>query len=58
MSDAGELRAQAEKAVLQRIVESQDQPGEPLRLLYLAEAYAWLMRPDQSHGGRAESKSS
>jgi len=55
MTEIGELRAEAEKVVLQRIVDSTSAQGD-LHVLRLAEAYAWLVRQDQSHGGGTSTK--
>ncbi|HYX86692.1 MAG TPA: hypothetical protein VE777_17100 [Gaiellales bacterium] len=50
----GSARRSAMLAVLRDIEQraAQSGPMAPQAVLSLAEAYAWLERPDQPHGGR------
>lgn len=49
-----ELRAQAERNLLKRIAEGSHGPT----VKNYAEAYAWLVAPNNSHGGTTEIKGS
>ena len=51
--DEGKMATQAEvkQALYDEIVERIDATTSPLGVLQLAEAYAWVMIPNQSHGG-------
>lgn len=54
MADITELEEMAKQAMLERIIELTpnvkiESHGRTVEAL--AEAYAWLERPDQSHGG-------
>ena len=40
----------AKTAILKKVAEFASD-ATPLQLLYLAEAYAWAVYPNQSHGG-------
>jgi hypothetical protein len=42
---------QARDAILDRILELAKEEGKSHVVLNLAEAYAWLSSPGQSHGG-------
>lgn len=52
------LRDGALRALLERItaLAEQDEP-DTARLLRLAEAYAWVVSPSNSHGGGVKPKS-
>lgn len=58
ISDSEEdLREETRKALLERIKTSAEKTSSYTALNQLAEAYAWVVAPNQSHGGVPASKS-
>ena len=52
--DEDELRVEAQKAILRKIISFGGHPNPSGQAIEaLAAAWAWLERPDQSHGGTA-----
>ena len=47
MADLDELRHQAQQKLLEQLAQAES----PAAALQYAEAYAWVARPDQPHGG-------
>ena len=54
-SERGEKLEQAKQALLDEIIKNAS--GPRLYVLQLAEAYAWLTNPNNSHGGGGVSES-
>jgi hypothetical protein len=53
MTEFGRRRKAARFALLDKIVELAPRQSRPADVLRLAEAYAWAVDPDNSHGGPA-----
>jgi hypothetical protein len=53
MTEFGRRRRAARYALLDKIVELAPRQSRPADVLRLAEAYAWAVDPDNSHGGPA-----
>jgi hypothetical protein len=53
---AGDKRSDAQDAILDQIIKSVDGSARAVR--DLAEAWAWLRSPSQSHGGGAATEGS
>lgn len=53
MSEVGELRVEAAKALLTKITKAAEAHETPLALLMLAEAFAWTVNPNEPHGASA-----
>lgn len=51
MASVNELNMEAQKVVLQRIID-EGAKMETNRLLRLAESYAWIAAPGNSHGSQ------
>jgi hypothetical protein len=49
MADRSDLNTEAQKVILQRIID-EGQRGNTQSILRLAEAYAWVHYPNQPHG--------
>ena len=54
MADSGEVQT----AILNKITQTLEKDWAPLTGLQLAEAYAWVRNPNQSHGGGVSPKAS
>ena len=57
MSDMNPSEDDVDAAFRRQIVKALENATAPKSLLQLAEAWAWVQRPGQSHGGGAEASS-